>query len=130
MTDDELEAKLQAEWERGREWGESRTLMVVERTLRESQAARKMHARTVAEIHVKSGHTLAEVTAECRRLGITRWSDGDTTIELGTEPQAEATAQTQQETDPETLEKRRRASQHATSMSAVGRLVPRFARDE
>ena len=87
--------------------------------LRESQAARKMPAIPVG--HEDDIAKLEAQVAAMRRLGVTKWGD----IELGSAP-TEAKEETQHQLDPDMLEKRRRAAQHATAMSATGRLVPRL----
>lgn len=60
-----------------------------------------------------------------RRLGVTKWGD----IELGAAP-TEAKEETQQQTDPEQLEKRRRAQVRSVGLAASGSLLRRLGEDD
>lgn len=64
---------------------------------------------------------LEQRVTKMRELGVTKWGD----IELGPVPQAEAKAETQQES-PDARERRARDEQRRIALSASGRLVPRL----
>lgn len=92
-------------------------------TLRESQAARR-----IQEI-VKNDDEIAKLeryAIAMRRLGITKWRD----IELGQEPQQAALTETQQQTDPEQIERRRRAHVRQVGGAAAGSLLRRLGDDD
>lgn len=68
---------------------------------------------------------LEERVRKMRELGVTKWGD----IELGSPPQPEASATTQQPKSPAEIEHERRVQRRSVALAASGALVPRIVQD-